>query len=200
MIALVDAYIILQLQRFKDKDTKIPVPVYGPGAARAKGKADFVRYEVRHFMPPQPDLTQTRPYLDDYQPSVAQATVIYPKAFDQNGDPIQITGPDSWTHRKWPLPHNLFYQIDAVATDQDEAYALYLGLAEALPIPFYFYVGSCAVKMIAASSNPAIMDEIEKPLFRSVYRYKVSNVWTQRSISDVVPGIKSFDAKASVIE
>ncbi|MFA6198734.1 MAG: hypothetical protein WC734_06335 [Patescibacteria group bacterium] len=192
MIALVDTHIIEQLQRVKRED--ISVTVYGPGAARPKGKMVPPCYAVSHYMPPQPDMTKTRPYLDDYEPSDKQAVVIYPKAFDENGDPIEITGPDSWTHRKWPIPHNLFYQIDLVATDQNEAYALYLGLVEALPIPYMFRIGSCAVKMIEAA-KPANLNEVEKPLFRSSYSYKCSNVWTARSLSDTVPGIKIMDRR-----
>lgn len=190
MIALVDEYIITQLQRLKRGTT--PVNVYSPGAARPKGKMVPPCYAVSHYMPPQPDMTKTRPYLDDYAPSATQATVIYPKAFDENGDPIEITGPDSWTHRKWPIPHNLFYQVDLIAADQDAAYALYLGLTEALPIPYMFRIGSCAVKMIEAG-KPANLDEVEKPLFRSAYSYQVSNVWTARSLSDTVPGMKTID-------
>ncbi len=197
MIAAVDAHIIAQLQRLK-RGT-VPVNVYGPGAARPKGTKIPPCYAVSHFMPPQPDLELTRPYLDDYTPSAAQATVVFPKAFDENGAPVTITGPDSWTHRKWPLPHNLYYQIDLIATDNDEAYALYLGLAEAIPTPYMFRIGSCAVKMTMIG-KPANLDEAEKPLFRSAYSYKVSNVWTARSISDTVPGIKSIDRQLSLVE
>jgi hypothetical protein len=195
MIALVDAHIIAQLQRLK-RGT-VPVPVYGPGAARPKGKMTPPCYAVSQFMSPMLDMALSRPYLDDYEPSATQATVIYPNAFDENGDPITITGPDSWTHRKWPLPHKLFYQIDIIATDQDEAYGLYLGLSEALPLPYTFRIGSCAVKMIGVGT-PANLNEVEKPLFRYAYSYKVSNVWTARSISETVPGIKSFDAQREI--
>ena len=197
MIALVDAHIIAQLQRLKRGS--VPIPVYGPGAARPKGDMTPPCYSVSHFMPPQPDVSLTIPYLDDYTPSAEQATVLFPNAFNENGNPITITGPDSWTHRKWPLPHNLFYQIDLLATDQDEAYSLYFGLSEALPIPYFFRIGSCAVKM-TETSKPANLDDVEKPLFRSAYSYKVSNVWTTRSISETVPGIKSIDRQLSLVE
>jgi hypothetical protein len=197
MISLVDTHITTQLQRVKRGG--VSVTVYGPGASRPKDITDFPCYVVSHTMPPLPDMTLTRPYLNDYEASALQATVIYPKAFDENGDPVSITGPDSWTGRQWPIPHKLFYQIDLLATDQDEAYNLYLGLAEALPIPYTFRIGECAVTMLE-DGNPANLNELERPLFRSAYRYKVKNVWTQRSSSWVVPGIKTYDPQLGLDE
>lgn len=190
MIQSVDQHIVDRLKLVKKGGKSITV--YGPGAARPKGKMDTRCYIVSRYLPPQVDVARAKPYLEEATPSAQQATVVYPKAFDENAQPVTITGPDSYTFRKLRIPHLLHYQIDVVATTLTDADALYIGLSEVLTMPYSFKIGACQINMTEAD-KPMNLDEIEAPLFRSAYRYRVSNVWIQRSKSWTVPGIKSID-------
>lgn len=190
MIASVDQHIIDRLKLVRKGGKS--VTVYGPGAARPKGKMDTRCYVVSHYMPPQVDIARAKPYLEEATPSDEQATVVYPGAYDENGQQVSITGPDHWTFRRLRTPHILHYQIDVAAPVLADYYALYVGLSEVLPMPYSFRIGDCGILMDEAD-KPMNLDEIEAPLFRSAYRYRCSNVWIQHSKSWIVPGIKSID-------
>ena len=190
MLASVDQHITDRLKLVKKGGKS--VTVYGPGASRPKGKMDTRCYVVSRFLPPQVDIVRSKPYLEEATPSAEQATVVYPKAFDEDGQPVTITGPDYYTFRKLRIPHILHYQIDVLATTQTDADALYIGLSEVLTMPYSFKIGQCPIIMTEAD-KPVNLDELEAPLFRSAYRYRVSNVWIQRTHSWTVPGIKVID-------
>lgn len=189
MIAAVEQHIIDRLKLVK-KGGKA-VTVYGPGAARPKGKQDTRCFILSRFLPPQLDTVRSKPYLEEAEPSTQQATVTFPNAYDENGQPVTITGPDHYTFRKLRLPHVLHYQIDISAVTLTDLDAMYVGLSEVLEMPYAFKIGVCPIMMTEAD-KPMDLSEIEAPLFRSAYRYRVSNVWIKRSKSWTVPGIKSI--------
>ena len=190
MIASVDKHIIDRLKLVKKGGKS--VQVYGPGAARPKGPMDTRCYILSHYLPPQVDVERSKPYLEEATPSTQQATVAYPKAVDEFGDPVMITGPDHWTFRKLRMPYILSYQIDVVATTLVDSYALIIGLGEVMRMPYSPKIDGCGV-LFTQTETPANLDEIEAPLFRSAYRYKVSNVWIESPFTWTVPGIKSID-------
>ena len=190
MIASVDQHIIDRLKVVKKGGKSITV--YGPGPARPKGKMDARCYIVSHYLPPQVDVERSKPYFEEATPSTQQATVAYPKAVDEFGDPVMITGPDHWTFRKFRMPYILSYQIDVVATTLTDSYSLIIGLGEVMRMPYAPKIDGCGVLM-TMQGTPANLDEIEAPLFRSAYRYRVSNVWIESPFTWTVPGIKSID-------
>ena len=190
MIASVDQHIIDRLKLVKKGGKS--VTVYGPGPARPKGKMDTRCYIVSHYLPPQVDVDRSKPYLEEATPSEEQATVAYPKAVNEFGDPVMITGPDHWTFRKFRTPYVLSYQIDVVATTLVDSYALIIGLGEVMRMPYSPKINGCGVLM-TMEGKPANLDEIEAPMFRSAYRYRVRNVWIESPFTWTVPGIKSID-------
>lgn len=187
ILASLDTFIVGRLQMVK-VDSE-PITVYGPGDVRSFGKTAFVCYAVSRISGLRFDREQYVYHQDVFTGSEEEVVIVIPEEapfgpwINEHGN--TITGPSSWTAKKFPIPVTIDYQIDVIATQIGHRDYLELALVEALPYVFRAEIEGQYVHF-HQDESPTIMDELDIPLFRSVYRYTVSNIWVERTaIMDV---------------
>ena len=185
MITDVTTHIVNRLKRFKLG--KATLNVYGPGAARDIGETQMPCIAVSYNLPPQIDEELAIPHQDVFVPSVTEVDTpvpvdgnIYQEWIDQNNDGSSvISGPETWTWSRYPTPVKLYYQIDLLSSTLAHMTALQTLMFEAFPCGYEPTVDGFAIRF-EPYGDQSILDDLENPLFRTVYRYVVSNVWIQR--------------------
>lgn len=200
MIEAVDKHLVDRLSRIKVGGQ--PVAVYGPAQTRPPNKKIYPCLSLSRYMDPVEDPELARPYLDKFVPSeeLEMLTIKYQPAYCKvmpDGKDLVLSGPKSWTVRKYPTPVKLFYQLDIEATTDADILSLTRMLFRALPMPYAGQVNEIWFKM-RSDGPPATLDTIEKPIFRTARRYIVTNVWEEREDIRTVPGITKFDTGIEV--
>lgn len=191
IIKTIDTHIIDRLERIK-RAANTPINVYGPGAARPKGDMEPPCFVVSHYLDPIEDTGMSRRFLDDYEASQKTAIFIWPYGENDSNEPVEIIGPESWTHRKWPLPIFLYYQIDVKAIDEDQAGQLSLMLLRLFPKGYNTLLDGNWIKF-RPEGHPTNLDEVDKPLFWRAHRFVVSGAWVDALESDEVASLAEYD-------
>lgn len=205
MIASVDTHIVNRLKRMKLGATIINV--YGPGAARDIGETQMPCIAVSHNLPPRIDYDLAMPHLEVFKASTTQQNVAVPEdgtiylnwIEDENNGSSIITGPASWTRRAYPTPVTLYYQLDLLASNLTHMTAMRQLMFEAFPPGYEPKIGDYYVRFME-SGDQTILDDLENPLFRTVYRYEVCNVWIDRLTSYTTPSINEAALEFETVE
>jgi len=187
MIAAIDQYFVGRLVRITMDGTDLKV--YGPGASRPKGKTTTPCAAVSLVLGPYVDIKATRPQIDVFTPSTAEQTIVIPNDRLGGGE---YTGPASWTWKQCPIPVEMIYQVDLEAVETAHMQALMLLINEALPMPLTAAINGQNVRILP-QGHPTNLDELEKPLFRTAFRYLVTNVWIERLAGMTKPSIAEVD-------
>jgi len=201
MIKLVDAYILDRLGRIKCSAGVPPVvqpmPIHGLGPDREKGEMIPPCISLSRYMKARIDLDACRNHLEYFTPSDEQVTVTIPETEFGGGEFI---GPASWEWKWWPIPLELFYQVDCYSVADDQDTALFLMLLEAFPVPFRLQIdgNKFGAPLMISTGSPEDLDELEKPFYRTAVRYRVSNVWVERQAAFQALGIREFDLQIGV--
>ena len=205
MIESVTTHIVNRLKRFKLGQAILNV--YGPGAARDIGETQMPCIAISHNLPPQIDEDLAIPHQDVFAPSVTQVNTpipedgnIYQEWIDENNDGLAyITGPSTWTWAKYPTPIKVYYQIDILTSTIVHMTKLQELMLEAFPPAYEPTVGGYAIRF-EPYGDQSILDDLENPLFRTVYRYVVSNVWIGRLTTRTAIGIKEADMTFETVD
>ncbi len=191
IINTIDTHIIDRLKRIKVA-TNTSINVYGPGAARPKGDMEPPCFVVSHYLDAVEDADVARRFLDDYEASATEATYIWPYGENDSSEDIEIVGPASWTHRKWPLPIILYYQIDIKAVDEDHAEQLNLMLLRLFPKGYNLLLDDNYIKF-RPDGHPTNLDDVDRPLFWRAHRYVVTGAWVESLESDEVASLAEYN-------
>lgn len=182
-----DEFFVERLQMVKVNGE--PITVYGPGDVRSFGKTSFVCYAVSRISGLCFDKEQYVYHQDVFTEAGEEITTTIPEEvpygpwISEYGN--TLTGPSAWTVSKFPIPVSIDYQVDVMASQLAHRDYLEIALLEALPYVFRAEVDGQHVHF-HQDETPTIMDDLEVPLFRSVYRYTVNNIWIPRtSVMDV---------------
>lgn len=194
MIESVTTYLVNRLKRFKLG--LVTLNVYGPGAARDIGETQMPCIAVSFNLPPQIDNDLSMPHQDVFSPSADQVNTpvpsdgnIYRGWIAEHNEGLEtITGPETWTWAKYPTPIRLFYQLDLLASNLAHMNAMQGLMLEAIPPAYSPTVNGYAVRF-EPYGDQSILDDLENPLFRTVYRYVVTNVWVDRLTEHTSAGI-----------
>lgn len=195
MIALVDTHISTRLKRFKI-GTSTVLNVYGPGATREIGETQMPCIAISHHMPPQIDNELSMPHHDVFTASIKMVDTpipedgnIYLDWIEENNDGLTtIEGPEEYTWSRYPTPIKMFYQLDLLASNQTHMTAMQQLMFEAIP-PGYAPTVNGYVIRFEPYGDQSNLDDLENPLFRTVYRYEVCNIWIDRLSEFTSPGI-----------
>jgi hypothetical protein len=191
IISTINSHIIDRLKRIK-RAADTSINVYGPGAARPKGDMEPPCFVVSHYLDTIEDTRMARRFLDDYEGSDTEATFIWPYGENDSNEPLEITGPESWTHRKWPLPIVLYYQIDIKTVDEDHAGQLSLMLLRLFPKGYNILLDDNWIKF-QPEGHPVNLDEVDKPLFWRAHRFVVTGAWVNALESDEVVSLSEYN-------
>ena len=194
MIESVTTHITNRLKKFKVGN--VILNVYGPGPARDIGETAMPCIAVSYHLPPQIDYDLAMPHQDVFSPSVTTVATsipddgqIYNDWITENNNGLDtITGPESWTWSKYPTPVQLHYQLDLLASNLTHMTAMQTLMVEAFPPAYEPTINGYAVRF-EPYGDQSILDDLENPLFRTVYRYVVSNVWIDRLTERTAVGI-----------
>ena len=184
ILSSLDEFIVDRLKLVKVNGESITV--YGPGDVRSFGKTSFVCFAVSRISGLYFDKEQYVYHQDVFTEAGEEVITTVPEQapygpwIEEHGN--TITGPSAWTVRKFPIPVRVDYQVDVLASQLGHRDYLELALIEALPYVFRAEIEGQQVHFLQDES-PTILDDLEAPLFRSVYRYTVSNIWITRTSS-----------------
>jgi len=149
------------------------------------------------LIPPSIDHSLSMPHQDVWTPSVEEQVFdiptignIYAAYIDEHGP--TITGPASWEWSKYPTPMIMRYQVDILSSIRSHVSAIELLMLEALPEKYTPTINNIPVSIIL-DGEPINLDELENPLFRSAFRYEITNVWVNRLVSNTVPSISRLE-------
>lgn len=191
IVTAIDTYISNRLKKIKVNGAS--ATVYGPGDVRDFGQTSIVCFAVSRVSGLQVDREEYVHWMDVFTPSVATQTTTIPDIglygpwIDVNGN--TITGPTSWTAKKFPIPMTIDYQIDVLATKLTHRDLLEMALAEAMPYVLRATIEGQNIQFLE-DEYPLVLDDLEAPLYRTAHRYSVSNIWIQRTPSQSVAPIE----------
>ena len=168
---------------------------YPPGAERPKGITAFPCIAGSWYLPPAVDVAGTRPQHEVFMASDEQQTVEIPEWLGGG----ESTGPVEWTVKPCPVPHKLHLQLDLLAAKEAHAVAMNLLMLEAIPLPYSFELPDGRWARMLPDGDPLNLDELEAPLFRTAYKYEISNVWIDRQAAYTVPSIRETDIDFGVM-
>lgn len=198
MIASVTSHLVTRLKKFKLGQATLNV--YGPGATRDIGETQMPCIAISFNLPPQIDNELSMPHQDVFSPSVKQVNTpipsdgnIYLDWIAENNEGLGvISGPETWTWAKYPTPIKLYYQLDLLASNLAHMNTMQELMLEAIPPAYQPTVNGYAI-LFEPYGDQSILDDLENPLFRTVYRYVVSNVWISRLTQRTSVGITEAD-------
>jgi hypothetical protein len=191
MIAAIDQFFVDRLVRITVDGTGLQA--YAPGASRPKGKTALPCASVSLILGPYPDPKASRPHIDVFTPSQEERTIVIPAGQLGGGE---YTGPAEWTWKKCPTPVEMIYQVDLETAEEAHMQALLLLILEALPVPYTAAINGQNVRILP-EGTPTNLDELAKPLFRTAFRYLVTNVWIERLAGMTKPSIAEVDMEFS---
>ncbi len=195
MIAQVEAFFLARLAMIELDD--VAIKIYGPGSFRDFGDTELPCIAVTQLIPPSIDHSLSMPHQDVWTPSVEEQVFdipttgnIYAAYIEEHGS--TITGPASWEWSKYPTPMIMRYQVDILSSIRSHVSAVELLMLEALPEKYTPMINNIPVSIIL-DGEPINLDELENPLFRSAFRYEITNVWVNRLVSNTVPSISRIE-------
>ena len=194
MIDSVTSHITDRLKKFKVGNKTLNV--YSPGPARDIGETQMPCIAISFNLPPQIDDELAMPHQDVFTPSAKTVETsipsdgnIYQNWITENNNGLDIIeGPESWTWAKYPTPVKLYYQLDLLASNLAHMTVMQSLMFEAFPPGYEPTVSGYAIRF-EPYGDQSILDDLENPLFRTVYRYVVSNAWIDRLTERTSVGI-----------
>lgn len=91
---------------------------------------------------------------------------------------LSRTGPASWTVRRCPTPVKVLYQADINTVDPAQQIGLWNYVMDLLPSGHRPWINGQSPSFHMAP--PTNLDELEKPRYRTAFRWWVSNIWIDR--------------------
>lgn len=200
ILTAIDTYISNRLKKIKVNG--VAVTVYGPGDVRDFGRTSIVCFAISRISGLQVSRESYVHWMDVFTPSAASQTTTIPETgiygpwIEEHGN--TLTGPASWTARKFPIPTTVDYQIDVLATKITHRDLLEMALAEAMPYVLRATIEGQNIQFLE-DEYPLVLDDLEAPLYRTAHRYTASNIWVSRTPSQSVGSIE-FDGLTTEME
>jgi hypothetical protein len=159
------------------------VPVYAYDVYRAKGITRYPCIAIER-QSVQIRYEDSKPFVDLYVASVAQQTITVQRELGGG----EMTGPQSYTRKKFPTPVNVHYMLDLFATTRIQSDAmLELLIGEVIPPGYQPKIGSRYVTFVY--SEITNLDKLEHPIFRNHCRWMVTDFYLDKLDSVIVPPI-----------
>lgn len=103
------------------------------------------------------------------------------------GDPVEVTGPASWTVKPFPTPIDICYEFRTRATNSQHRDQLALKAIQLFHGAICLHVGD--QRPLVMLGEPHNLDQRAKPLFEMSTLLWVYEVWVERLESYTVPSI-----------
>lgn len=182
IITDVDAWLKSHLEKIElvTAETSVRVYEYLPDRDAGETKPPCIAFERLEFAERKHD---SRPDHEYFIPSEEEETIQVPD--DMGGG--ELTGPVEYTRKPWPIPIDLVYEIDTLATRKADADALQQMILIALQSGKQYKIGDQYGLVIL--DDPANLDDLSRPLYRTAYTFTVTGLYVERPENWIHPSI-----------
>lgn len=184
----IEDFLEARLQKIIFNNTSVTVYRYGPNREKGQTIYPCVTFERMRF---DIDYTRARPADFYFEASDELATVTLTK-YQTRGGELTRTGPDFYYIKKYPIPINIYYYINAFATSRDHINYLQFALMQSFP-PAYMPELEGQYPMFSLQELD-YRDDMSIPLYDVGGVLSIEGIWIERlGKEEIAPSIKGFN-------